>query len=94
MKVCIESQEDGTFSVYEDGAAPAPDAAQPGADPAAMPAEPQGQTAATVDEALELARGMLAGTGENSAEALFTNGGADQAGAMKQGFDKARGQPL
>ncbi len=87
MKVCIE-QVEGGFRVYqEDGAAPAAAPAQPGM-PSANASD--GQTVASVDEALQLAGSMLGGSAageedegaeaEQQAQALF-----------QSGFDQARG---
>lgn len=95
--ICIEMLDDGTFSVYEE----APEAAEgmegmeaaPAAPMDGMPAMPEvgsdytqeSQPAATVDEALELARGMLGGEQAapgKSPEELFQGG-----------FTKARGMP-
>lgn len=82
MRICIESQEGGKFSVYEQ------DAGQEsayGAD-----GDNGAQTAKTVDEALAMAKQMLtAGATQNSPEAMFEQPQADQ--AMQAGFQKARG---
>jgi hypothetical protein len=85
VKVCIESQPDGSFSVYVESAA----GTQPpqGADASGMGAAPAGgaQPAKSVDEALAIARSMLGGGGQEqqaqddqSADALF-QGGFDSA---------------
>jgi len=88
--ICIEMLDDGSFSVYE--GAPEAEEGMEAAQMEGMPAMPevesdstQGQPAATVDEALELARGMLGGEQAapgKSPEELFQGG-----------FTKARGMP-
>ncbi len=90
-KICIEPTPDGGFSVYEDMPMEA------GMEQQAAPdmegggeMAPQGQMAATVDEALQLARGML--------EAMTADSMAGQETAeskeLFKGFTKARGMPI
>ena len=97
MKICIASQPDGTFLVYEEadhdttGAAPdpmggeaAPNAAGMGSDSASTEGAPgaNGQTAQSVDEALSLARDLLSTESQGDAEAMFTSGFASARGEM------------
>ena len=88
MKICIQTQEGGSFSVYDEeaSASEAPAGMPMGGQMPAEPAAPQGQTAASVDEALDIARQMLGGEGMapgKSPEELFQGG-----------FAKASGVPL
>jgi len=89
MKICIQTQEDGTFSVYDEEVAPQ------GGEGNVSGAETPAQTAATADEALEIARGMLGGGQGGDAEALFKEPAAavPAADAMQAGFRKGRGAP-
>lgn len=89
MKVTIEQTAEGTFSVYDADAA-GPDAI--GTDDLGA------QTAATVDEALQLAKAMLEG-GQAQAPAGAQGQNAAQADAeadalFSGGFNQARGVPL
>ncbi|MES3041816.1 MAG: hypothetical protein V4730_11795 [Pseudomonadota bacterium] len=78
MIICIEAKEDGSFSVYEKTPEAAP-AAMPGMEAGAeMPmgemgteAAPEGQPAASIDEALELARQMLQSDGRSPEEQMM-----------------------
>ena len=93
--ICIKSLDDSTFSVYEEaeegmegmeaapGATAAPMAGMPEVESDSTQEEPE-QPAATLDEALEIARGMLGGeqAAGKSPEELFQGG-----------FQKARGLP-
>lgn len=81
--VTIAENEDGTFSVYEEKPEAAePAAAMPGMEAGAeMPmgdmsamdeeAAPEGQPAASIDEALDLARQMLQDDGRSPEEAMM-----------------------
>ena len=79
--ICVSQLEDGTFSVYEK----APEAAEPAA---AVPGEiapteqaaPEGQAAASLDEALELVRQMLNQDARSPEQ------------AMMDGYNKADGK--
>lgn len=81
MKICIESLEDGTFSVYDEAAAQ-------GTDPVGTD-DLGAQVAATVDEALEIARSLLGGAAEVAAQE-----GAAASESLAAGFAKGRGVPL
>jgi hypothetical protein len=75
MKICIETQEDGTFLVGEDVEAPGMGEAMPGE--AAQDLAQGMQPAATVEEALQMAGAMLQGpqpTEEDAAMAGYNKG--------------------
>ena len=69
--VCIEMASDGSFSVY-----PKREEPMDGMDSGAEGVNPPAQTAASIDEALDLARGMLEGpeTEQMSVEKAFQGG--------------------
>ena len=88
MKICIQSNEDGTCSVYDEEKAQAQSTDPVGTDDLGA------ETAANVDEALELARSMLgadAGVDDKSPEALLAPPPEE---SMEAGYKKARGQVL
>lgn len=78
MKICIESQDDGTFLVGKD--APMGEGAEMGAMPQEMPQGQGMQPAASVDEALELARQLLQSDGRSDQE------------QVQSGYDKGQRQ--
>lgn len=81
-KVCIETQGDGTFSVYD------ADANQQNNEGDVIGAETPPTVAATIDEALEAARALLGGESQPPEQA------EDAAGALQSGFVRGRGIPL
>jgi len=72
--VCIAQQPDGTFSVYEEAPEPADAAPMMGEAPAAEAPEaaaPAAQPAASLDEALNLARQMFQDDGRTAEEQML-----------------------
>lgn len=79
--ICISQQDDGAFSVYEEMPEAMEAAAPMPGQPPAMEeaAEPEAMPAASLDEALELARGMLSAdqrSPEQQVMAGYNKGGA------------------
>ncbi len=66
--ICVSQLDDGTFSVYEK--APEVAALAPGDEPMGQ-AEPEGQPAASLDEALDLVRQMIGQDARSPEQAMM-----------------------
>lgn len=69
-KVCIEQLDDGTYSVYDESQSGEDIVAAESMPGMGAPAGKESQTAATVDEALNLARQMLQDDGRTEQEQM------------------------